>query len=116
MIRHVVNLANYLCAKVCFPGPSVSLSKNHNSGDRVSDKLSWNDLFLTYDSDFEEVLLDNCDSGEIAKNHETVVIDQIKGGWVKTRLLKKNCPGCSRPQKPGILTENVYSDSKIRLS
>ena len=77
VIRHVVNLANYLCAKVCFPGPSVSLSKNHNSGNRVSDKLSWNDLFLTYDSDFEEVLLDNCDSGEIAKNHETVVIDRI---------------------------------------
>ena len=29
---------------------------------------------------------------------------------------KKNCPDCSRPQKPGILIENVYSDSKIRRS
>jgi hypothetical protein len=38
------------------------------------------------------------------------------GGWVGVPDFRKNCAGCSRPQKPGILTENVYSYSKIRRS
>ena len=44
------------------------------------------------------------------------LLQKTLGGVGQNLTFEKNCPGCSWPQKPGILTENVYSDSKIRLS
>ena len=51
-----------------------------------------------------------------AEAFRSIDLSDILTGDGQNLIFEKSCPGCSRVQKPFILTENVYFDSRIRRS
>jgi hypothetical protein len=90
ILSKLMNLAGYLCATVHVPRPSDFLSPHHNSGEKLSNDLTWAD-FSNMTWNLESSSDDNDEDGDYYQDefHNTQALRTIESHQTKQSRLNK---------------------------